>query len=1404
MNSDKLFDIISLNIYSKIFNYDSYYYLNIYHKYYNNIITKTKLLDDYLKNITNHYKNINIDIIKKFNDSIIDIIYSRYISNISLYKKIIIDLNDYNNDNKINNSIYKYNKSISTKNNITNIINNINNHFIFPFVIYYNKINNKNLYISSKPDFFYPIKDNINSNIMTDNNEKLYEDHHKDNLDSLLYDKTNKNRLYYDNLISINNDNIEYSNEISYNKKYKCHQSEKASAFSAGAGALRHECHYRKQHKYIKIINFLNNISNKYRLFNIYTDDKLLYFSLYPSHIINKYYHNLRKVNLIIQYNKFQIIDNNEFILNRLNISYKSRCNILYGDNICDIYNDKYILSFIKDKPINIFNYHNISIYSKSNESIDCDNIIKIFKSYLDIDFVEEYYNYVSKQVSDLSLDDIDIKYCDNYNKNNNKIDNKYLDYDYIPEIKYNKSNKKQGVIGDQNIIKSSYNHNFINPLDNDFIKQKTNIYCLLNREILFPIRYIYNENDNEFIKQYEINNETNIIGMIAIKLFNYYDIYIFIIKNNDNTLTFITHDLFIINPKQSINNSYNWIVICLNIIKHYSKQLNKQLYIYKIKNKQNEYLFSYKSLDDISNYYNNIKNNNNKYEIENELNNLIEYDIDVIFSKRKLIFKQKSNIILTSNYHIINTISQTFNIYNSNKDKIIEYDTSFNILNYKDIITKYKSKFLLNPIIIPDYYISNFFNYSDIKLDERNVPYNFLNKNFILKKRFILYDKNLILFYLVKYYGLYMKDILCLSYDYGIIEPLLYYNKNIKLQHIHYKNDLYNNILNNKIKTFYKFNDIEYHDDIYKQTDIIYNTIFIDATHYILFKDNIDNYITIENNNLYLLKIAYKMINNLNIEGNMYIYMKQTILNKETLEQINKISNNFEILDIISYNYNPFIDFNLILIFKKKLRKEKNIIKKDYINKNIMTNIIKYYEKLINDIIFTNNSVLYTETITKNNINDLFNQFNYLSNNDYIKSQINKNLYISYQLAKFLDFEIYEIENINKTLLLSFEKMYSYEKPLLIKIKSNIKTNKIDIKLNNDIKILDQIRIYNNIIHNTNYNIDYRPINVWDYVKKFIRFYESTLNKDILQYGINNNNKPVSRAWIKFYEILYHSKILKKYAFGDNELNTFHICEAPGNFIHCLIYFIKKHHSNLKLNWHATTLVPSDNSNIGFGDEYGFIKKYKDQWSYGEDKTGDITKEINIKYYNEKCKNTDIMIGDCGVPWSEDNTLAIKLYYSQILFILYNLKKNGDCIFKHIQLFDHKIFIDLFYILYLCFDKVILFKPTQNMFSNEFYVICYNYNNTLLLSNHFKILFDILNKDIKNISIIDKDYDKDFIYQFTNSLNVISSNYVNNIERQLYYTDFWHTITDNDKDDIKKYIDIKNKQWIQKYLLKK
>jgi hypothetical protein len=156
------------------------------------------------------------------------------------------------------------------------------------------------------------------------------------------------------------------------------------------------------------------------------------------------------------------------------------------------------------------------------------------------------------------------------------------------------------------------------------------------------------------------------------------------------------------------------------------------------------------------------------------------------------------------------------------------------------------------------------------------------------------------------------------------------------------------------------------------------------------------------------------------------------------------------------------------------------------------------------------------------------------------------------------------------------------------------------------------------------------------------------------------------------------------------------------------------------------------------------------------------------------------------------------------MLFILYNLKEGGGCIFKQILNFQHKILVDMVYLLYYCFDVVKVYKPTQNTFSGEFYIVCTGYKK-LLKESDFNILFKVLD-DKQNIykkSIINQEYSKEFIYQFTNVLDKIITNFNQAIDRQLFYADFWHLLQHEDRDEIKKYIDVKNKDWVETFLLK-
>lgn len=385
---------------------------------------------------------------------------------------------------------------------------------------------------------------------------------------------------------------------------------------------------------------------------------------------------------------------------------------------------------------------------------------------------------------------------------------------------------------------------------------------------------------------------------------------------------------------------------------------------------------------------------------------------------------------------------------------------------------------------------------------------------------------------------------------------------------------------------------------------------------------------------------------------------------------------------------------------------------------------------------------------------------------------------------------------NYNKELHKYLESLYTFETGIYSKLRKHENIN-INININNK-KLSKELKYYIKLKNISTNQIDRRPIHIWDEVKKFIRYYEGTLNKELMKHDIKiDNHTPVSRAWIKFYELLHETRIFDNIK---GKIKIFHICEAPGTFIQATKYYLNKFNKDFTHEYDATTLNPIKGDERSFSDSYGLIKKDPSKWTFGKDDTGDITKEINIKYYKELCKNKDWIIGDCGLAWSIDSLPSILLYYSQILFILYNLKNGGGCVFKQILNIEYKIINDMIYLLFNSFKNLYFYKPTQNSFSGEFYIVCKNYNN-IITDRQFDILFSLLtNPNLKNISIIEK-YSKDFIYQYGDALNKIITNFNLTIDKQLFYTDFWSEITEEHKKEIKDKIHIKNQDWIDYYL---
>ena len=916
-------------------------------------------------------------------------------------------------------------------------------------------------------------------------------------------------------------------------------------------------------------------------------------------------------------------------------------------------------------------------------------------------------------------------------------------------------------------------------------------LYLYLNRNMLFPIIYYYNEIQDRYLYLTEDDKKKlKLDGYIQIKLKNNNDIIIFIFNDGKRykLYNFRANRVLL---SQGINDYVRWIIIELNILYQLNKIYN--LHIYKSQSYSGHimYLFSKKKINEINSYYND--NSIDKSEIKDL------QEVTMIKDKKKL-FQFIEKGMVGGNIHKIKIDN---NKYNREYDTKLIFDKLKKYFFFKDIPINIWS------LLIKESYISNNFFYNtvnrNIKYDKKILPY-IENLSLLLKNKFICWDKNLEFFYILNMlkYKQFNK-ILSISSNRCCIEPIKFYFKDAKITNLFFNKFMYEKNLNlvNKIKENYIFDEFPL-DNINLLENKSFDFIVYDCLYKSQFKivdyESYDSYINIEKENIFLLDLdnVKNILKYLSKKGTLYLYVT-SFLDKSTLLSIQFIKQCFSKCKIIH------------IICESRYTEGFNFIFEDfigiveplpYLSNKFMKSIKRFYKNFFEEL---EDYKLRYEMIKSN-----------LDNKEYIKSLKIQNLAYSYKFAQELGFDVYKnilIDdsdnstygvNIKKNdiLLQSLQKMFSLDEGIYTVMRNRDKNLSINIKVSDDTELPEQIGYYNRLKNVSTRQIDFRPIHIWDETKKFIRYYEHTLNIYLQNYRISiEKTKPVSRAWIKFYELLFVTKIFDKL---EGDLKVFHICEAPGTFIMSTIYYLNRWNKNLRYDWDATTLNPKYLNKNGIGDTYDLLKKYKDKWTFGFDGTGDITVEKNIKHYRELCKDRDFIIGDCGLPWGDDSIPGIVLYYSQMLFILYNLKEGGGCIFKQILNFEHKILVDMVYLLYYCFDVIKVYKPLQNSFSGEFYILCTGYKK-LLKDKDFDILFRVLDdkKDIHKKSIIVEEYKKEFIYQFANTLEKIIVNFNQAIDRQLFYADFWDLIQHEDKDEIKKYIDIKNKDWVETFLLK-
>jgi len=303
--------------------------------------------------------------------------------------------------------------------------------------------------------------------------------------------------------------------------------------------------------------------------------------------------------------------------------------------------------------------------------------------------------------------------------------------------------------------------------------------------------------------------------------------------------------------------------------------------------------------------------------------------------------------------------------------------------------------------------------------------------------------------------------------------------------------------------------------------------------------------------------------------------------------------------------------------------------------------------------------------------------------------------------------------------------------------------------------------------------------------------------------------DKSISQAWLKMYEIISECNIVPLNKTGT--FKSFHYCEAPGTFINCLNNYVYTKSKYNKFEWMAQSLHPRL---ADIKDSYGIIKRHPKNWDWGVDGTGDISNPENIRHYAKIIKlfNMDnttpfLITSDAGLEPGEPKYKLVA--YASYVAILNSLPLRGTMVYKIKDTpLDLPLIWNLIYITYTNFKEMYFFKPVQNSQSREFYIIGKEY-----LGTEEKVLEYLINQIDKfdkktfeppTTDLFDDMYPEEFVVQLSNIYEKLATNYVNSIERIIYYVDNKDLIGKDYIKHIKEYVEEKNEDWIRKYKLRR